>query len=223
MRRAAILSVLALAALLALPQFVLAGAAVSVRREVRTGAQAAFDTAVFDGDGNIVPGSYLAVQVGIGIDMYVENHVTVATGEPVLWASVQRYDVDDDGNQLMGPIWDGWTTDATVTLDPSFRSASGAGILTFQECDYFAEPPTCIDRGTLALTVTFTGTTHLAPEPQHFTDWFDSHYARHGAAITRALTARAELAGQDLGISLWGNFFRVHQGETEVWPPMSNR
>jgi hypothetical protein len=219
MRRVTILSALALSVVLALPGMVLAGGGVSVRREVRTGAQAAFDTAILDASGNPVPGSYLAVQVGIGISSYVDNHVAIGTGERVLWASVQRYEVDAEGNQLMGPIWDGWADDARISLDPSFRSASGVGVLSMQECDYFAEPPTCIDRGTMALRVTFTGTTRLPPEPQHFTGWFGSHYVRHGAVITRSLTATAMLAGVDLGSSSWGNFYRSHQGETEVWPP----
>lgn len=220
MRHVAVASaVLALAAMLALPTSAFGGGNVSIRREVRTGALAGFDTSLYDADGNVVPGSYVVVQVGIGIDAYIENHALTETGGHTLWASVQRYAVDEDGNQLLGPIWDGLATDAAITLDPSFRSASGTGVLAFKECDYFAEPPTCTDRGTLALSVTFIGTTRLAPEPQHFTGWFGSHYVRHGAVITRSLTATAMLAGEDLGVSTWGNFFRVHQGETEVWPP----
>lgn len=221
MRRAAILSTFALLAAIVLPAPLLAQADVGITREVRTGAQAGFDTAVFDAEGNVVPGSYLSVAAGIDISSYVENGDRIVTRERTLYATVQRYVVDEDGETTWGPFWDGWTHDATITLDPSFRSASGSGVLAMQECDYFAEPPTCIDRGTLKIDVAFTGTARLAPQPQHFTipASFGALYVRHGAVITRSLSATGELQGVDLGTSVWGNFYRAHEGETQVWLP----
>jgi hypothetical protein len=221
MRRATLMSLLALAAAIALPASVLGQADVGIRREVRTGAQAGFDTGVVDAAGNVRPGSYLSVAVGIDISTYVENHEAIVTRERTLYASVQRYEVDEDGTTTWGPIWDGWTHDAAITLDPSFRSASGSGVLAMQECDYFGEPPTCIDRGTLEVTVAFTGTDRMAPEPQHFTipASFGALFGRHGAAIMRSLSATGAVEGEYLGVSAWGNFYRVHEGETEVWPP----
>ena len=221
MRRTALMSTLALTAAIALPASVLGGADVLVRKEVRTGAQAVFDTAVFDVGGNVVPGKYVLVLVDVDVSTLVEGHDRIDTRERSLSASVQRYEVPAEGRWIWETIADGSTLDATITLDPSFRSASASGVVPMQSCDYFAEPVTCIDRGTIQISVEFTGTTRMDPEPQHYTlpPPFGGLYVQHGAAILRSLSATGALNGEDLGLSVWGNFYRVHQGETYVWLP----
>jgi hypothetical protein len=59
------------------------------------------------------------------------------------------------------------------------------------------------------------------PERQHLTipASFGALFVRHGAAIMRYLSATGALDGADLGVAPGANFYRVHEGETEVWPP----
>lgn len=202
----------------ALPPAAAARTEVGHNRQHSVGAQAAFDTRAVDANGNPFPGTYLSVWVSASIDSYLIQGELIESR--ALVASVTRYRIDEELNEMLIDSLEGWTEEADIQVAASQKWASGSGTLLLHECGWDENGPYCNEVGDAELSVTFTGTNPMAMEPMHYTEVAPGPagyvYTTHRAASLRYASATAELDGVDLGTSLNGNLFSTHEGEVFV-------
>lgn len=191
-----------------------AAAETSRNAQSSIGAQADFDTAVYDDEGNLLPGSYVNAFIGVSRDSYLVDGVPIESA--TLYATVVRYQVGDDGSVTPLSTLDGWTDAAEIVVDPSLKAASGTGLLDLYSCGWNEEGPYCDLVGSAELSVTFSGANPMHYEPMHYTEVSpgpDGYvYNFHRTATLRYASGLATLDGQSL-VSAQGNFFRTHEGE----------
>lgn len=192
-----------------------AAAETSRNAQSSTGAQADFDTAVYDATGSILPGSYVNAFISVSRDSYLVDGVPAESA--TLYATIVSYEVRDDGSVTPVSTFEGWTDAAEIVVDPSLRAASASGVLDLYACGWDEEGPYCDRVGAAELSVMFTGANPMHYEPMHYTEVSPGRdgyvYSFHRTATLRYARGQATLDGQSLGVSAQGNFFRTHEGE----------
>jgi hypothetical protein len=192
-----------------------AAAETSRNAQSSIGAQADFDTALYDDEGNPLPGSYVNAFIGVSRDSYLVDGMPIDSA--TLYATIVRYEVGDDGSVTPLSTLDGWTDAAAIVIDPSLKAASASGVLNLYSCGWNEEGPYCDLVGAAELSITFSGANPMHYEPMHYTEVSPGPggyvYNFHRTATLRYATGQATLDGVSLGISAQGNFFRTHEGE----------
>lgn len=105
----------------------------------------------------------------------------------------------------------------TFAVSGDVSRASAAAQVPVTRCEYVAGTSYCVDGGSRAVRVTWTGTGDAGRGMQVST-WSSggSRYVSRSSGVFRAATATATIEGADLGASAWSSISRSRSGSIEI-------